>query len=297
RKGMVNKRTFAEAFSKAIRDFLGKNEKIVQKLRNTLKNIEGIEVSTASVGISWKKSLPDLVEILEAMDKWARENKKRLVLAVDEAQELRKLQQVDFIYLLSYIYDHLRNVVVCLTGSEVGVIYDFLNLDDPSSPLYGRAIFEICVKRLEKDRAVEFLSEGFKQVGSKVSKDEIEKTIEKMDGLVGWLTYYGWHSCNDAMPLERIVDSASKLALKEFNDFLENSRSPKRYRGVLEALVLRPLAWSDIKKYLEIKEGIEINDSNFSSILENLARFGFIEKRGELYSIADPVLGFAFSEK
>jgi len=46
-------------------------------------------------------------------------------------------------------------------------------------------------------------------------------------------------------------------------------------------------AWSEIKRYLEIKHGV-IHDPEFARLLKALLDEGFLVKEGGLYKVADP---------
>jgi AAA+ ATPase superfamily predicted ATPase len=298
RKTMVGKRDFMGSFGKGIYDFLARNEKLTSKLRAFLKSVGGVEISTSSVKISWKKGeMPNPVEILEAIDKWAYENKKNFILAIDEAQEMRRIKEIDLLNLLAYAYDHLKNTVICLTGSEIGVMYDFLDMQNTSSPLYGRSVFEMKLKRLDSEKSMDFLRKGFKQKGLDVEKKTIENAVEQLDGALGWLTYYGWNACNKGCSLDKVAEEASRLSLEEVRSFVLNSRSPSRYKLIFEALAPHSLPWNKIKTFLEIEEGKEIDGSNLADLLENLVKFGFVEKEEGVYRIADPVLKNALSKE
>ncbi|WP_243676038.1 ATP-binding protein [Vulcanisaeta distributa] len=97
-----------------------------------------------------------IAKILEAVNSAGR----RVVLVFDEAQYLR-YSTTGLRPLLAYAYDYLRNITLVLTGSEVGLLHDFLGgLDDPSSELYGRYYFVIELKPFNRERSIEFLRRG-----------------------------------------------------------------------------------------------------------------------------------------
>lgn len=52
-----------------------------------------------------------------------------------------------------------------VSGSQVGLLYDFLQVDDPEAPLYGRGRTEIRLTKLSKEAAEDFLERGFRQAG------------------------------------------------------------------------------------------------------------------------------------
>jgi AAA+ ATPase superfamily predicted ATPase len=131
-----------------------------------LRSVRGVEVdlNTAKVSLRWsRRDRVDIVSLLERLNDFAREENLRVALALDELQELQPIN-VDFAKLIAYAYDHLANVVVILSGSQVGLLYDMLKVDDPASPLYGRAIAEIRVGRLSREKAIDLLSRGFAEV-------------------------------------------------------------------------------------------------------------------------------------
>ena len=289
--GELSEREFMLGLGDAIQTFLDQRKSKVRKLRERLGEIQGVKVTPSSIEIAWgRKQRPSLASLSENLDAWAEEHATRIVLAIDEAQELRSLVQFRFPHLLAHVYDYLKNLVVCLTGSQVGLLYDFLKLEDPRAPLYGRPVFEIKLRRLTEEEAEDFLKKGFEQTKVKVSQAFLREAVEKLDGITGWLTYCGWCASYKRPSIERILDEASKLAAAEVGEFLSRSRSPRRYSEILNLLAVTPLPWSGIKRGLEASEGMEMDGSTFTNLLETLVKLGFVEKEDDLYRIADPML-------
>ena len=218
----------------------------------------------------------------------------RVIVAFDELQEARML--VNLPYLLAYIYDNFKGITVIATGSEVGVVYDVLRLEDSESPLYRRAIGEVRLRRLSREESAEFLSEGFDQLSVSVSRSLIDEIIDHVDGIIGWLTYYGWSiAVQRERDLSRIREMASLQAVAEVRRFLERSR--ERYYHILKAIALGLNRWSEVKGYLEAKEGMEIDDSTFNTLLKTLVKLGFVERKDGGYLIADPLVAYAVRRK
>ncbi|ADY01002.1 ATPase [Vulcanisaeta moutnovskia 768-28] len=161
-------------------------------IRNIAKIIRGINVFGSgiepNIEVDWRSVY--LVDLLNALSK----NLYQIVIAIDETQILRMLKgfgKVDLTQILTYTYDNLSNVKVILTGSEVGLLHGFLGLENPKSPLYGRFIEELTITPFNRDASVQFLITGFRQYGIEVTMSEILDAVDKLDGIVGWLTYYG----------------------------------------------------------------------------------------------------------
>ncbi len=149
------------------------------RLENAIRNIaravrgginilgSGVELN---VEIDWRNAY--LTDLLSALSM----NLSQIVIAIDEAQILRMMKgfsKIDFTQVLAYTYDNLNNVKVVLTGSEVGLLHDFLGLDNPKSPLYGRFVEELTIKPFSRDASIQFLITGFRQYGVEVTINEV----------------------------------------------------------------------------------------------------------------------------
>ena len=255
----LGEREFMLGLGDAIQAFLELHKGKVRKLRERLGEIQGVKITTSSIEIAWgRKRRPSLTSLLENLNSWAEEHATQIVLAIDEAQELRSLVQFRFPHLLAHVYDYMKNLVICLTGSQVGLLYDFLKLEDPRAPLYGRPIFEMKLRRLTEGEAEDFLKKGFEQTKAKVSEAFLREAVERLDGVIGW-TYCGWYASYRQPSIERVLDEASKLAMTEVDGFLSRSRSPRRYSEILNLLAATPLPWSRLKRGLEAGEGMGID--------------------------------------
>ena len=110
-----------------------------------------------------------------------------------------------------------------------------LRVDDLASPLYGRVIAEVRMGRLPRKKAVELLLRGFAEVSIEISRGVIENVVNIIDGVVGWLIYFGWSYSYRVKNLEEIysIPLLSKKA-EEIRRFLAKSISEKRYRAILK---------------------------------------------------------------
>ena len=127
-------RDIVEVFARSLEDLLRREPSLADRLREALRGLGGLEVSLGppSVRVTFrgrgKLSLPDLFTRLNDLGE-------PIVIAVDEAQELRKANWLRLDRLFAYVYDNLPNVRLVLTGSQFGLLYDFLGLEDPRAPL------------------------------------------------------------------------------------------------------------------------------------------------------------------
>ncbi len=274
-----------------VEDALAEYDKVARvrkAVEKVLSRVESINVNGVTIRTRGSERLA--AEILERFDAWARRRSTRLVVVLDEAQELRVVPS--WRKILAWSLDNLENVTFVVTGSEIGVLRDFLRLDDPNSPLFGRSRLEIALPRFSRDKSIDFLKRGFLEIGLSVPREEIEDAVDKLDGIVGWLTYYGHYrasygvSHDDA--LARVEGDAVELLTSELEKIVKYS--PRRYVAILWAISLGLRSWSTIKRFTEGVAG-PVPDKNFDRLLQNLVRYGFVEKTPNLeYRAVDPLL-------
>jgi len=210
-------------------------------------------------------------------------NKHKMVLVIDEAQLLKKMHVDD---VVAFIYDNYPRIKVILSGSEAGMLMNFLGKNNAGAPLYGRAVLELQTHRLDKEGASRFLSQGAKQSKITISDSDIENATATLGGITGWLTKYGWFrlKIGHKEALRKTVQEGKLIVMKEFIKF--SSLSEEKYRMIMK-VINGGASWSDIK------QNTDISDKQLYVMLKRLDAYGFIEKHDGLYTIADPLLAVA----
>ncbi|MGC9077003.1 MAG: AAA family ATPase [Conexivisphaera sp.] len=127
----------------------------------------------------------NIVKIFEALNDIGR-----VIVVFDEAQYLR-YSTVGLRSVLAHVYDYMDGITLILTGSEVGLLHDFVGVDDPDPELYGRYHSGMELKPLDGEKSREFLRRGFEQLGIRVNEDVLERAVSELDGIIGWLVYFG----------------------------------------------------------------------------------------------------------
>lgn len=259
-----------------------------ERVKDALKGIKGVRL--AGVGLEIRvDSGVNLFKILERIDAMGE----RFVIAIDEAQYLR-FSRSRYAELIAWAVDELQNIGFILTGSEVGLLEDFLRLHDPESALFGRANVEVKLRRFERRQSLDFLRRGFEEIEIDVSEHEIEEAVDELDGIVGWLTLYGYNrylGLSHGEALTKLKDDARRLILSEFSKLKELS---PRYELAMKAVANGRHRWKEIKGAVELLEGKRLDDKNFSNVLNNLVRYGYLEKTIDGYFIPDPLVELTF---
>jgi AAA+ ATPase superfamily predicted ATPase len=277
-----------------------------EKILGILRGIRWLRVNSEFpwIHFEWEKATEDfdVLDLLYSFNRLAEESGTKALLVIDEAQEFRKLKRYSLQKLMAFAYDELDHIQMIVSGSQFGLLQDFLGANDPTSPLYGRGALEIRVPRLPQDRAVDFLQKGFQQVGIRPDPTAVESAVRRLDGIIGWLTFFGAVSaelgtCSEKV-LEETMERGSRLSLKEFQNFLRlRPGAEKRYVYIMEAAArLGKASWTDLKRNLEVKEHKAVADKVFTNLLENLLNSEYLRKNEDgTYSLPDPMLAHALT--
>ncbi|MCS7384425.1 MAG: ATP-binding protein, partial [archaeon GB-1867-097] len=206
-RGVVRTADLYERLSEGLSDSLG-------RLKRFLKNIRGIRILDVEVEVKWRGR--DSISFLGLLEELNR-RRERIIMILDEVQGLRPPISMEVKSLIAYAYDNLENVTVILSGSEIGLLRNFVGIDNSASPLYGRYHLDLMVKRFPKDLSMEFLRQGFKELNMSVDEGIIENAVNLFDGIVGWLVFFGRSYVDGVRDLKQISNVAVQMALNELN--------------------------------------------------------------------------------
>ncbi len=273
---------------------IGKIEEKFFKIKKLFSGAE-IKVFYKDVGAGLKIKSGKKVSFLSELNEKLKRRNKQLIIAFDEAQ---LLQRIEFNQILASIYDNYGQIKIVITGSEIGVLDEFVGKRDAKSPLFGRPYFEVEMKKIEKEKSAEFLLSGFKQINKQITIKELQEVIEELDGVIGWLTAYGWfrnQNLNHKNALIKTIEEGIKLAKEELHRFLQQRKAKAKYVFLLKSLSKNKCSWSAIKNEF-IRRGKKISDRQLLLYLKALADYGFIEKENGNYTLSDPLHNRAMEE-
>jgi len=250
------------------------------RLRRLIEGIRGVSIAGMSLEIKWRgRDSISLYGLFEELNKKGE----RLVVVLDELQSSRAPVSFELKQLLAYSYDNLENICFIVAGSEIGLLRDFIGLNDSSSPLYGRHVKEIAVERFTREDSMEFLSRGFAEEGLHPPIEVLEKAVELFDGIVGWLTLYGRSYVDGLTDLERLKDMAVDMALEELNKLSE------REKIILKAIAAGSDSWSKVRRYIAERKGVIFPKATLTRTIKKLEKLSLIRD----YEFLDPVYKLA----
>lgn len=305
----ISRADFIKAFQRVLQALINVQRKWWKKAPTALGRIQGVEVEPGyppKVSLAWGKSPAegaDLPALLETIGHLARENAGRFVIAFDEAQEFRRLVGFDLPKLLAYVYDRVRTAQVVVTGSQEGFLHDFLGVGNPKHALYGRYHVPIEIHRLTRDEAEKFLRKGFEQIGIQANGKFLTEVLERLNGIIGWLTYVGAVARRerrlDSSVVEAALDEGAKLTAEELEHFLSyRAAARKRYLVIMRRLATGHRSWAELKRTVEAEEGRSVPPESFSSLLQNMSKASLVVKQPDgYYALSDPILARAVEKR
>jgi len=256
-----------------------------ERIKALLSKVKGVSFMGNSVTFDWNDIT--LSSILEKLN----DHPKPFIIAFDEAQYFRyyggkggkSIQN-----LIAWAFDNLQNIRFLLTGSEVGLIHDFIGTNDYESPLHGRYMYEIVLKPFSKDISIEFLKAAFAESDMQIPAEEITAAQNLLDGIVGHLVQYGLNRLRRSHDeaLSETFATAKMLFISELKEL--EKRSP-RYRKVLEFIASGATTFTAILRSFQAS-GDAASKSRVADALRILERSSWINKEHGRYSIVDCVL-------
>lgn len=280
-----DRREFYLHLVKQIRKVLG--ESLLEKIA---KSISGVKISYKDFSTTLFLSKEENIGLFfEKINAEMEKKKAFVVIAFDEAQLLKP---IEFDQILASIFDNYKHIKLILTGSEIRLLDAFIGHQEYKAPLFGRPSIEIELKPLKAEQTAEFLQQGFQQINKKISFEEIKEVIGHLDGILGWITLYGWfryqgNSMEKA--LEAVESDGMEIVRRELDLFLQGRKAKEKYRRVLHQIARGNNSWAILKHSLA-KERVTVTDSQLNLYLNELLDYNFIEKAAGNYFIADPLL-------
>ncbi len=251
----------------------------------SLTSLDGriqIAPSPLSVGFSYTKQ-----NLGRNIDEFLKKRKRRrFILLLDEAQWFRNPRQV--LRLLAHLYDYYYETVTpIITGSSVGVMKSILE-PGTKSPLYGRPLTQLEVRKWTPSISLSFLSEGLKQNGLRMGEELMVKTVDSLDGLPGWLTMFGYYYTTNPRDYDVALKKTMKEALKIVDD--ETRGVAKLARGWQNHYKILMSLTTGRKSFKELLEATGKPNSMVADHLDMLQRLCYVEKSPDgSYSLVDPI--------
>ena len=151
-------------------------------------------------------------DILELPEKIAQRNKVKIVICLDEFQQIADFTHPEsFQKKLRSVWQHQQNVTYCMFGSKKHLMENFFN--HKSMPFYkfGDMMF---LKKIPTNEWTSFISDKFNETGKKISPKQITRicdVTENQSSYVQHLSWIVWYKSGKTVTEEDIEQSIDDL--------------------------------------------------------------------------------------
>ncbi len=185
---------FAESILKATS---GKMEQIMENVKKFLVRltpkisfgeVPGTDFSF-SLGITPANYEPE--EILQLPEVLARENNKRIVVCIDEFQQIGEMNDsITIQKRLRGVWQHQQNVSYCLFGSKKHLMSNLFQNKRMPFYMFGEMIY---LDRIPTEKWVPFIISRFESQGMKISSERSVRICESVDNYSSYVQQLAWN--------------------------------------------------------------------------------------------------------
>lgn len=246
-------------------------------------------MSDFSMSFDWNPKDDSDLEILQLPEKIAQKKNIRLVVCIDEFQQIGDFADpIKFQKKLRSVWQHQQHVTYCMFGSKKHLMEHFFN--DKSMPFFkfGDMMF---LKKIPTQEWVSFICDKFKETGKSITVEQATKICDVTDNLSSYVQHLAWviwYKSGNNVTNENI-DSA-------INDLLEQNRiffqREVEQLSELQMNFLRAVA-NGISSGHSSKEVIKKyrleSSANVSAIKKALLKKDIIDIEGQIVTINDSI--------
>lgn len=272
----------------------GKVEKALTEAKKYLGSLlASITVSDGlsdviSLNMGFKPHEMDKMEILNLPEKIACDKGIRVVVCIDEFQQLVKLPEYsDMEGKMRTVWQKQRAVSYCFYGSKKHMMMDIFA--DSQKPFYRFANI-IFMPKIKKEEWIPFICEGFHNTGKQISlafAERICDTVECHSWYVQQFAFFVWSATQDEVnegimmeSLTRLIDTNSPMFISDIEKLTPSQRA--MLRAIRDGVSQLSSEDAVLKYHLGNPNTINRN----KKILQEKS---FVDSEEGLLVIADPV--------
>jgi len=241
-----------------------------------------------SVGLERKAIVENELELLNLPEKIARAKKVKLIVCIDEFQNLAKLKDYDSLeQKMRSVWQQQQNVTYCLYGSKRHMMVDIFNSSSKPFYRFGQIMF---LSKIAEKEWVKFIVNAFKSTKKSISEKlalELVRMVEAHSWYVQQLAYFVWNLTENKVTvdilqqaIEQVVDANLPLYQSEC-DALTASQL-----NLLVAIVGNEPFLTAVETLSKYNTGTPQNVSKNKKLLQNR---DIIEKTKDGFAFLDPV--------
>ena len=277
-------------------------EKRLEDVRHFLKTVspsitlKSTPTDTMSFDLKFELEERDVMEILKLPEKIAIAKSIRLIVCIDEFQQLAQLSGYrDLEGKMRSVWQKQQQVSYCFYGSKRHMMLDIFN--NSSNPFYrfGQVLF---LQKIKKEEWVPFIVNAFKRTNKEISKEQAEQLCDIVkchSWYLQQLCYFVWSGTSDKVTDETIEMRTRQLIDTNMPMFMNDTEN----LTAAQTAMLRAVANGEYRfNSIPVVRKYELGSAQ--TITRNkrmLTERDFIEKEGELYVFSDPVFELWFKRE
>jgi hypothetical protein len=245
-------------------------------------------VTDFSIGLERKAIKENELELLNLPEKIAQAKKIKLIVCIDEFQNLAKLKEYESLeQKMRSVWQHQQNVTYCLYGSKRHMMMDIFNSSIKPFYRFGQIMF---LSKIAENEWVKFITEAFEATGKSISKAlalQLVQMVESHSWYVQQLAYFVWNLTDKKasvkileQAIEQVADANLPLYQREC-DALTASQL-----NLLIAIVNNEHLLTAAETLTKYSMGTPQNVSKNKKMLQNR---DIIEKTKDGFTFLDPV--------
>lgn len=277
--GFKSATEFYTAFLKA--SLLATNTKTQQLAATVKENMKGLipyisysigEADEVKISLELPENKLDPVAILELPQKIAARRRIRILVCIDEFQQIKAWKDGDRVLeILRKIWQKHHDVCYCLYGSKRHLMTQLFS--DKSQPFYnfGETIF---LQKIERSEWVKFLLSEFKHTGKRID----EKVAVRLTELVGAHSYFlqylariCWNNSQGAVTM-KVLDASYEEMLNDNLAIFQNvtNRLTQYQTNYLRAIVAGESQLASSRVLRDYNLGSPGNIQRIAAVMEDL---------------------------
>ena len=286
---------FYNAFASAILSCVStKMEKILRAAKQYLGGIvSSINLSDGlndllSVSLKYKPQETDKIEILNLPEKIARDKELRIIVCIDEFQQLVKLAGYpEMEGKMRSVWQKQKHVSYCFYGSKKHMMLDIFANSQKPFYRFSQIIF---MPKIKKEDWVPFIIKGFSSTGKSISDEfaaVICDTIECHSWYLQQLCFFVWYATDNEVTesilsesIQRMIDTNAPMFI---SDTEKLTPSQKEMLKAIAAGVEQLSSEATLSRY---RLGNPNTIARNKKVLEEKA---FIDSENGKLTISDPV--------
>ena len=256
---------FIKILSAAVAESVYRKNKVTDFLKSLggIRPLIGIDELTGKPQLTFTfRAEEEKVLTIKALFDCLEKNKKQVILAIDEFQQIREYSGVNMEAVLRSYIQPLRNVRFIFSGSKKHVMTDMFS--NARNPFYESTTF-VSLEKLDRRIYGSFIQHLFNQYGKEISPNLVQQMIVWSEGY----TYYTQALCNevflrsgDSVTSEDVKGAKQAILSLNRDRFLELQRlSTKGQWKLLKAIALEGEVQQPTGEYFLKKYGLPSGSS------------------------------------